>query len=80
MIEDEKVGWHHCLNGHEFEQTLGNGEGQGRIGSQRVGHDLATEQKQFNIVLKVLSRAIRQDKEIKDIHLKEASKIISIRR
>jgi len=23
------VGWHHQLNGHEFEQTLGIGEGQG---------------------------------------------------
>ena len=28
--EDEMVGWHHRLNGHEFEQALGNGEGQGR--------------------------------------------------
>ena len=27
--EDEMVGWHHRLNGHEFEQTLGDGEGQG---------------------------------------------------
>ena len=27
--EDEMVGWHHLLNGHEFEQVLGNGEGQG---------------------------------------------------
>ena len=27
--EDEMVGWHHLLNGHEFEQTLGNSEGQG---------------------------------------------------
>ena len=24
--EDEKVGWHHSLSGHEFEQTLGNTE------------------------------------------------------
>ena len=24
------VGWHHRLNGHEFEQALGDGEGQGR--------------------------------------------------
>ena len=28
MAEDEMVGWHHPLNGHEFEQTLGDGEGQ----------------------------------------------------
>ena len=27
--EDEMVGWHHWLNGHEFEQTSGHGEGQG---------------------------------------------------
>ena len=26
--EDEMVGWHHWLNGHEFEQTPGDGEGQ----------------------------------------------------
>ena len=25
------VGWHHQLNGHEFEQTLGDGEGQGSL-------------------------------------------------
>ena len=29
--EDEMVGWHHRLNGHEFEQALGGGEGQGRL-------------------------------------------------
>ena len=28
MTEDEIVGWHHWLNGHEFEQALGDGEGQ----------------------------------------------------
>ena len=27
--EDEMVGWHHQLNGHGFEQTPGDGEGQG---------------------------------------------------
>ena len=27
MTEDEMIGWHHQLNGHEFEQTLGNNEG-----------------------------------------------------
>ena len=27
MTEDEMVGWHHCLNGHEFEQAPGDGEG-----------------------------------------------------
>ena len=28
MTEDEMVGWHHRLNGHEFEQAPGDGEGQ----------------------------------------------------
>ena len=28
MTEDKMVEWHHRLNGHEFEQTLGDGEGQ----------------------------------------------------
>ena len=29
--EDEMVGWHHRLNGHEFEQALGAGDGQGSL-------------------------------------------------
>ena len=28
VTEDEMVGWHHGLNGHEFEQTPGDNEGQ----------------------------------------------------
>ena len=31
MTEDDKVGWHHNLNGHEFEQTLGDSEEQGSL-------------------------------------------------
>ena len=31
VAEDEMVGWHQWLNGHEFEQTLGDGEGQGSL-------------------------------------------------
>ena len=31
MIEDEMVRWHHRLNEHEFEQTLGVSEGQGSL-------------------------------------------------
>ena len=29
MTEDKMVGWHHRLDGHEFEQALGVGDGQG---------------------------------------------------
>ena len=32
MTEDEMVRWHHWLNGHEFEQALGVGDGQGSLG------------------------------------------------
>ena len=31
MTEDEMVGWHHRHNGHEFEQALGVGDGQGSL-------------------------------------------------
>ena len=31
VTEDEMVGWHHHLTGHEFEQTLGNSKGQGSL-------------------------------------------------
>ena len=31
VTEDEIVGWHHWLNGHEFEQAPGDGEGQGSL-------------------------------------------------
>ena len=42
MTEDEMVGWHHRLNGYEFEQALGAGHAAGvlqSMGSQRVRHD-----------------------------------------
>ena len=31
MTEDEMVGWHHRLEGHEFGQALGDGDGQGSL-------------------------------------------------
>ena len=47
--EDERIGWHHWLNGHGFEQTPGDGEGQGGLAccrpwGRRVRHDWVTEQ------------------------------------
>ena len=46
--EDEVVGWHHWPDGHEFEQALGVGDGQGSLAccspwGCRVGHNWATE-------------------------------------
>ena len=52
MTEDEMVGWHHQLNGHEFEQSPGDGEGQGSLACcSPQGHEesdmaLVTEQQQ----------------------------------
>ena len=31
MTKDEMVGWHHQLDGHEFESALGLGDGQGSL-------------------------------------------------
>ena len=31
MTEEKMVGWHHQLNGHEFEQALRDGDGQGSL-------------------------------------------------
>ena len=42
QTEDEMVGWHHRCNGHEFQQALGVGDGQGSLacmGLHRIGRD-----------------------------------------
>ena len=55
--EDEMVGWHHWLNGHEFEQVPGDGEGQGSLVCfSPWGHkelDMTDQQQQllYNVVL-----------------------------
>ena len=51
--KDETVGWHHPFSGHELGQTSGKAGVLQCIGSQRVGHDLATEQQ---ICFKKLTR------------------------
>ena len=53
VTEDEMVGWHHGLNGHEFEQALGDSEEQGSLAccspwGLRVGQDSAAERQQQN--------------------------------
>ena len=52
VAEDEMVGWHHLLNGYEFEQTPGDSEGQVSLACcsarcHKVGCDLATEWQQI---------------------------------
>ena len=52
MTKYEMVGWHHRLNGHECEQTQGDGEGRGSLmccspwGHKESEHDLAIEKQQ----------------------------------
>ena len=69
------TGWYHWLNGHEFYQTQGDSEGQGRtgkpgvlqfMGSQRFGHNLATEQQQ------------QKGKEFKQIKPSNEKKVVCI--
>ena len=53
VAEDEMAGWDHWLNGHEFEWTLEDSEGQRSLAccypwGHRVGHDLANEQSWLN--------------------------------
>ena len=49
MTEDEMVEWHHRLNGHEFEQSLEEGEGQGSlVCCSRWGHKESDTIEQLN--------------------------------
>ena len=54
--KDEMVGWHHWLDGHEFEQALAVGDGQGNLAccsawGHRVRHDWATELSRGMLIL-----------------------------
>ena len=52
MTEDEMVGWRHWLNGHEFERTLGDGEGQWSLAccsSRIMTYHLNNKNKQVTI-------------------------------
>ena len=66
--EDEMVGWHLRLNGHEFGWTPGVWWWTGRpgvlqfMGSQRVGHDWATELKQIKFPKRRTSLSFHQQK------------------
>ena len=49
MAEEELVGWHHRLNGHEFGWTLGDSEGQGSlVCSSPWGHKESDMTEQLN--------------------------------
>ena len=62
------VGWYHQPNRHEFGQTPGESEGQGKpgvlqsIGSPRVGQDLVTQQQQQSKNQILISKVPRNTK------------------
>jgi len=57
MTEDEMVGWHHWLNGHQFEQAYGDGEGQGSlVCSSPWGHKESDTTEQLNCTELIPSR------------------------
>ena len=74
--EDEMVRWHHQFNGHEFEQTPGDSEGQGRLACccpwcRRVRHSLVTEKQQPNMwgLLKGFISVIEKIKRAFSLHI-----------
>ena len=58
MTEDEMIGWHHWLNGHEFEQILGDGERQESLeccipwGCKELGMPKLLNNNKFNKISK----------------------------
>ena len=65
MTENEMAVWHYWLNGHEFEQTLGGRKWKTEepgvlqsMGSQRVGHNLASEQQQSKSFVTLIPLAV----------------------
>ena len=68
MTEYEMVGWHHRLNGHEFEETLGVGNGQGGLACcSPWGHKESDTTEQLNWT---------ESSSLLAIHLKSYLKII----
>ena len=58
------VGWHHRLNGHEFEQAPGDGEGQGSLACRGPwGHKESdmNDQLNNNMITIVLSHSVVSD-------------------
>ena len=68
------VGWHHQLNGHEFEQALGVGDGQGSLacwspwGRKELGHNSETELNGIlsSFIVTLLSHSVPHNTTITD--------------
>ena len=60
MTEDEMFGWHHQLNGHEFEQAPGVGEGQGSLACcSPWAHKASDRTERLNWTIKHLSHILK---------------------
>ena len=63
--EDEMVGWHHQLNGNEFEQAPGIGDGQGSlVCCSPWGHKESDTTEQLNWTERTLEPALQQEKPL----------------
>ena len=91
MTEDKMVGWYHQLSGHEFEQALGVGDGQGSLACcSPWGHKESDMTEGHNIIfflnilakyarmkIRLLPKARKQTpKELEGIHSTNARDII----
>ena len=66
MTEDEMVGWHHRLNGHEFEWSPGVGDGQGGLACcSPWGHKELDTTEQLN------SSELNLPLSVSDLHVNE---------
>ena len=67
------VGWHHRLDGHEFERALGDSKGQESLWAaaqaQRVRLDLATEHQQGHGRGRSMSSNLFQNPSVSHLHL-----------
>ena len=76
MTEEEMVGWHHRLNGHESEQTQGDSEGQGSLACcSPWGHKESdtTEKQQQQLSEGIcLSMLLYPTKDLENIVLKKS--------
>ena len=81
--EDEIVGWHHCLNGHESEQAPGVGDGQGSLACcSPWGHKesdmtewLNNNNKEYNSWTETFNRGVQQQ-SIKDFCIYSALRLV----
>ena len=77
MTEDEMVGWHNWLNGHEFEQTLGVGDAQGGLACHRpwgCKESHMTEQLnwiEYSVYLQVFRKQSTNAKDEKERKMRE---------